>query len=335
MTAELVRGQNHPLPDTRLEIRVSAGHPVLLGATLGDEQGRVPGPEWIAHPGAPSRPGVDAPGTAAADHCLGIDLDEVPDTVHRISLLLALPGARTGGAARFGTLAAPFVAVTGTDGTEIATYTITGLDRESAVVALELYRRQGTWKVRAMGQGYEDGLTALLDDQGLERPAELAGAMLAGAGAGAGGGAGEGTARAGGRAEAEVGAVAPVAGGSEPVGPEAGRSDAVTESSGQGVVPETAPMPVPPAVPAADTGTGAPTPAIGTPIAGTSTAGTSAIEASAIEPPAAETPASGTSVTGVPAPGAPTPAPPAGGPIDYSHPRRRPTPSAGPAAARV
>nr|WP_284712092.1 glycoside hydrolase family 6 protein [Streptomyces sp. MSC1_001] len=178
MTAELVRGQNHPLPDTRLEIRVSAGHPVLAGATLGDEQGRVPGSEWIAHPGSPSLPGVDVPGQAAADHRLTVDLEAVPGAVHRVSVLLALPGARAGGAARFGAVAAPFVTVAGPDGAEIASYTITGLDSESAVVALELYRRQGAWKVRAMGQGYDGGLAALLADQGLERPAELAASIL-------------------------------------------------------------------------------------------------------------------------------------------------------------
>ncbi|MFI2736449.1 TerD family protein [Streptomyces sp. NPDC018711] len=175
MTAELVRGQNHPLPETRLEIRVSAGHPVLAGATLGDEQGRVAGAEWIAHPGAPSLPGVAVPGGPAADHRLAVDLDAVPAAVHRVSVLLALTGAT----ARFGALAAPFVAVTGPDGAEIASYTITGLDRESALVALELYRRQGAWKVRAMGQGYEGGLAALLGDQGLERGADLAASILA------------------------------------------------------------------------------------------------------------------------------------------------------------
>ncbi|MFE9136118.1 TerD family protein [Streptomyces sp. NPDC007355] len=178
MTAELVRGQNHPLPDTRLEIRVSAGHPVLAGATLGDEQGRVPGSEWIAHPGSPSLPGVDVPGQAAADHRLTVDLEAVPGAVHRVSVLLALPGARAGGAARFGAVAAPFVTVADPDGAEIASYTITGLDSESAVVALELYRRQGAWKVRAMGQGYEGGLAALLADQGLERPADVAASIL-------------------------------------------------------------------------------------------------------------------------------------------------------------
>ncbi|MEU3689046.1 TerD family protein [Streptomyces narbonensis] len=178
MTAELVRGQNHPLPDTRLEIRVSAGHPVVAGAALGDERGRVPGVEWIAHPVAPSLPGVDVPRQAGADQRLAVDLAAVPDAVHRVSVLLALP-VGAGGPTSFGKAAAPFVAVTGPDGTEIASYTITGLDSESAVVALELYRRQGAWKVRAMGQGYEGGLAALLGDQGLERPADLAASILA------------------------------------------------------------------------------------------------------------------------------------------------------------
>ncbi|MFF0476038.1 TerD family protein [Streptomyces sp. NPDC004284] len=251
MTAELVRGQNHPLPETRLEIRVSAGHPVLAGAVLGDEQGRVAGAEWVAHPGAPSLPGVDVPGRPAADHRLAVDLDAVPAAVHRVSVLLAL----TGTAARFGALAAPFVAVTGPDGTEIASYTITGLDRESALVALELYRRQGAWKVRAMGQGYEGGLAALLGDQGMEHPADLAAAILATA---------------------------------APEAPEVVPSRVPEPERVRHTAPQTAPDPAPATPPPA------PDPAPMTP------------------PP---TPVAGTA---------------AGGPIDYSHPRRRQTPAPAP-----
>ncbi|WP_175408036.1 TerD family protein, partial [Streptomyces sp. TRM64462] len=176
MTAELVRGQNHPLPDTRLEIRVSAGVPVAAGATLTDVNGRAAGADWVAHPGAPCLPGVEVSRQAAAQHRLALDLEAVTETAHRVSVLLALP-AGIGGPDRFGAVAAPFVAVTGLDGTEIASFTLTGLDSESAVVALELYRRQGAWKVRAVGQGYEDGLTALLHDQGLDGAAEVAAAI--------------------------------------------------------------------------------------------------------------------------------------------------------------
>ncbi|MFI6895708.1 TerD family protein [Streptomyces sp. NPDC050256] len=173
MTAELVRGQNHTLPQTRLEIRVSAGAPVVAGATLGDEHGTVHGVEWIAHPGSPQLPGLEVSRQAAAEHRLAVDLDALPEAVHRVTVLLALP-LEAGGPTRFGTVASPFVAVTGLDGTEIATFTLTGLDSESAVAALELYRRQGAWKVRAVGQGYAGGLAAMLADQGVAGAAELA-----------------------------------------------------------------------------------------------------------------------------------------------------------------
>ncbi|MFJ4334997.1 MULTISPECIES: TerD family protein [unclassified Streptomyces] len=173
MTAELTRGQNHPLPRARLEIRVSAGTPVVAGATLGDENGTIHGVERVVHPGAPTLPGLEVSRQAAADHRLAVDLDAVPDAVHRVSVLLALPvGGR--GPARFGAVAAPFVAVTDLDGDEVASYTITGLEAESAVVALELYRRQGAWKVRAVGQGYAGGLAELLADQKLPEAHQLA-----------------------------------------------------------------------------------------------------------------------------------------------------------------
>ncbi|MCM1974903.1 MULTISPECIES: TerD family protein [Streptomyces] len=174
MTAELVRGQNHPLTQVRLEIRVSAGAPIVAGATLGDEDGRIHGTEWVAHPGSPTLPGLEVSRQAAADHRLAVDLDAVPEAVHRVSVLLALPTG-VGGPVRFGALAAPFVAVTGLDGSEVASYTITGLDAESAVIALELYRRQGAWKVRAIGQGYAGGLAELLADQNLPEAGPLAG----------------------------------------------------------------------------------------------------------------------------------------------------------------
>ncbi|MFL0022855.1 TerD family protein [Streptomyces sp. NBUL23] len=176
MTAELVRGQNHTLPQTRLEIRVSAGTPVVAGATLGDERGTVRGAEWIAHPGSPQLPGLEVSQQAAADHRLAVDLEALPVGAHRVTVLLALP-VGAGGPTRFGAVPAPFVAVTGLDGDEIATFTLTGLDAESAVSALELYRRQGGWKVRAVGQGYAGGLAEMLADQGVAAASALAGTI--------------------------------------------------------------------------------------------------------------------------------------------------------------
>ncbi|MET7956469.1 TerD family protein [Streptomyces sp. NPDC005317] len=176
MTAELVRGQNYTLPQTRLEIRVSAGSPVVAGATLGDERGTVRGAEWIAHPASHRVPGLEVSRQAAADHRLAVDLDALLAEVHRVTVVLALP-VGAGRPVSFGAVAAPFVAVTGLDGTEIATFTLTGLDTESAVSALELYRRQGAWKVRAVGQGYAAGLAGLFADQGVAEAAETAAAI--------------------------------------------------------------------------------------------------------------------------------------------------------------
>ncbi|WP_372406832.1 TerD family protein [Streptomyces luteireticuli] len=162
MTAELVRGQNHPLTTSRLEIRVSVGDPVLVAAALAGPDGRVPGPGHVVHPGAPHMPGV-----AVAGQGIAVETDALPETVHRVSVLLALPPGG-GGPGRFGATAAPFLALADGTGEEIAGFTVTGLDAETALVALELYRRQGAWRVRAVGQGYADGLPALFRDLGLD-----------------------------------------------------------------------------------------------------------------------------------------------------------------------
>ncbi|MFD9473332.1 TerD family protein, partial [Streptomyces goshikiensis] len=171
MTAELVRGQNHPLSRSRVEIRVSAGTPVLALASAGDDAGRLPGPEAVAHPGARALAGLEVPDAVSGRHRFTVDLDAVGPAVHRVGLVLVLP---PGGPVRFGAVPAPYVAVAEPEGAEIAGYTLDGLDSETAVVALELYRRQGAWKVRAVGQGYAGGLGALLADAGLPGPAAVA-----------------------------------------------------------------------------------------------------------------------------------------------------------------
>ncbi|NKY16401.1 export associated protein, partial [Streptomyces somaliensis DSM 40738] len=96
MTVELVRGQNHPLPDARLEIRVSSGTPVVAGAVLSDASGAVAGTGWVAHPGAPSPPGVEVPREAATEHRIAVDPGAVAADVHRVAVLLALPAGPGG-----------------------------------------------------------------------------------------------------------------------------------------------------------------------------------------------------------------------------------------------
>ncbi|MFI8188081.1 TerD family protein [Streptomyces sp. NPDC085946] len=294
MTAELVRGQNHPLSQARLEIRISAGTPIVAAATLSDADGKVRGVEWVAHPGTPTLPGLEVSRQAAADHRLAVDLDALTEAVHRVNVLLALPVGAGTGPARFGAVAAPFVAVTGLDGTEVASYTLTGLEAESAVVALELYRRQGAWKVRAVGQGYAGGLADLLTDQGLPQAHELAGSINDAVA--------RGLARS---VQAAPPRVADADRSRRPAAP------ALGPDHHAGTAPQGAPGPVPP------------TPSYG----GGQTPGGPG-------QPVPQQPYQGPDPSQVTQPGTPA----AGGPIDYSHPRRRnaappPPPPAAPPAA--
>ena len=53
-------------------------------------------------------------------------------------------------------------------GTRLATSELAPVGTESAMVLLELYRRDGSWKVRAVRQGYDGGLDALVTDYGFQ-----------------------------------------------------------------------------------------------------------------------------------------------------------------------
>ena len=59
------------------------------------------------------------------------------------------------------------------DGAVLATFTPPQLGTETALVVVEVYRRGGAWKVRAVGQGYANGLAGIATDFGVsvEEPA--------------------------------------------------------------------------------------------------------------------------------------------------------------------
>ncbi|MEU3553007.1 TerD family protein [Streptomyces fragilis] len=307
MTAELVRGQNHPLTEARPEVRVTAARPVAVGVVLTDEQGRLAGVEGVLLPGGPAGPpGVGLPGRAAGgEHRVTVEPAALPETVHRVGIVLALPAG-----ARFGGGPAPFTAVVadGSSGPPLVSYTITGLDSECAVVALELYRRQGAWKVRAVGQGYAAGLAALLTDHGLpsaeaQRLAAVAAVAVVAEQNGdrplpppsAAGTPAAGTPSAAGASAA--------AGASSAAG-----TSAAGASSAAGTLSSGAPASAAGTSPSGTPASAAGTPAAGTPAFGTAASGTAASGApAAAGPPAVGTPAGATAQShGGPAVPAPT-----------------------------
>jgi tellurite resistance protein TerA len=93
---------------------------------------------------------------------LAVDLARVEPTIERI----VLAASADGGA--FGSVPGLHIRVLdAAGGAELARYDSTDATVETAFVLGELYRRQGAWKFRAVGQGYSTGLEGLATDYGI------------------------------------------------------------------------------------------------------------------------------------------------------------------------
>ncbi|MGO4200613.1 TerD family protein [Rhodococcus sp. TAF43] len=97
-----------------------------------------------------------------SEQCIRVDLAALPAECHRIVIAAAIDGERT-----FGDLGAVSVSVDGPDST-FATFVLDAGTVERTMVLTEIYRRGGAWRIRAVGQGNEDGLAALATGYGLE-----------------------------------------------------------------------------------------------------------------------------------------------------------------------
>ncbi|MFJ4274924.1 VWA domain-containing protein [Streptomyces coelicoflavus] len=112
----------------------------------------------VRHLGKRGAPGGGAGGTSDA---VEVDLRSVEPAVERIVLCASADGGT------FGRVPGLSLRLLGTGtGTELARFDITA-GPETALVGGELYRRQGKWKFRAVGQGYAAGLAGLATDFGI------------------------------------------------------------------------------------------------------------------------------------------------------------------------
>lgn len=96
---------------------------------------------------------------------LVVDLVGFDDAVDTVAFAISLDAAPGRSLRDLGPVEAT---VSSGDGAPIASYRMDALDTETAAVALELYRRDAEWKVRAVGQGYRDGLAGLARDFGVD-----------------------------------------------------------------------------------------------------------------------------------------------------------------------
>lgn len=173
MTSPLLsKGQNVPLPGDIVQIDVVLGWAepeveVDASALLLDSAGKVRSDADFVFYNQPESAdgsvrflgaGVTEAGAQAR---LALDLSAVPDEVCAI----ALAGSLTVGT--FGDLGKLTFRVVDAAGLLLAEYLTADAVTESAFVFGEVYRRAGTWKVRAVGQGWDTGLAGLATDFGV------------------------------------------------------------------------------------------------------------------------------------------------------------------------
>ncbi len=95
---------------------------------------------------------------------ISLDLSLMPAHIHTLSIAVALDESM------HGTLAAvPDLGVTLEQSTGLVVQApANGLSSERAAILMEVYRRNGTWKVRNVSQGWNTGLSALATNYGVD-----------------------------------------------------------------------------------------------------------------------------------------------------------------------
>lgn len=93
---------------------------------------------------------------------IDLDLSGLPDTVTRIALAASADGGSFGQVPGLRLVLSDLAS-----GADLASFAMTASE-ETAFVTGELYRREGGWKFRAVGQGYDSGLAGLAADFGID-----------------------------------------------------------------------------------------------------------------------------------------------------------------------
>ncbi|MGW7541825.1 TerD family protein [Streptomyces sp. NPDC054770] len=166
------KGSNTPVPTTALRVelgwRPEPGTPDADASALLLVAGKVRSDgdfvfynQPVHSSGAVRHEGKRRSGDLVTD-TLFVDLARVEVPVERIVLAASADGGT------FGQVPGLYIEVrNAADGNVVARFDSTGATAETAFVLGELYRRQGGWKFRAVGQGYSSGLEGLATDFGI------------------------------------------------------------------------------------------------------------------------------------------------------------------------
>ena len=103
------------------------------------------------------------------DESLVVDLSKVSPEIEKIAITVTIHDAQSRGQ-NFGQIANAFIRVVNQDsGIEIVRFDLAeDYSTETAMVFGEVYRHNGEWKFRAVGQGYAGGLAAMCQQYGIQ-----------------------------------------------------------------------------------------------------------------------------------------------------------------------
>ncbi|MFE0423470.1 TerD family protein [Streptomyces sp. NPDC058953] len=173
MTA-MTPGSNIPLSAPRVAVDVAAPVRLDVSGLLLTADGKVRSDDDFIFYNQPSGPGVTyRSGGGAAPDAIVVDTAAVPPGIERI-VVTASPDAA---GQTFQGVEPTATVRDGDSGAPLATFTPPRLGAETALVVVEVYRRNGVWKVRAVGQGYANGLAGIATDFGVSVDEEPAAAQ--------------------------------------------------------------------------------------------------------------------------------------------------------------
>jgi len=102
------------------------------------------------------------------DEVVVVELDKVPADINKIAITVTIHDSHARGQ-NFGQVANAFARIVNdTSQKEVVRYDLTeDYSTEDAMIFAELYRHNGEWKFRAVGQGFSNGLAGLAGNYGL------------------------------------------------------------------------------------------------------------------------------------------------------------------------
>ncbi|WP_371628809.1 TerD family protein [Streptomyces sp. NBC_00341] len=163
MTA-MTPGSNIPLSAPRVAVDVAAPVRLDVSGLLLTADGKVRSDDDFIFYNQPAGPGVAyRSGGGTAPDAIVVDTAAVPSGIEKIVITASPDGAGQ----TFQGVEPTATVRNADDGSVLATFTPPQLGAETALVVIEVYRRGGAWKARAVGQGYADGLAGIATDFGV------------------------------------------------------------------------------------------------------------------------------------------------------------------------